>query len=179
MEATQEQQTTEQLKCKICNNKRPITKEEINKYIEYRDIWNIDTDDENMFSHFNIVDKKTCPGNKLHDYEWNMDFYEEMLKLTRKRKNGELDLTRNNNEISELEKRIESIEKNDSNEIEKLKEETEQKIKELTENKNKKIEELKNKIEKNKQDSEKIEKENPELEQTILNQTGQSWKKWL
>lgn len=169
----------EQLTCKICAKKRLVTEEEMKKYIEYRLLWGIDADDENMFVHFNRVDKKTCPGNKFHEYGWNMDFYENMLLLTRKRKTGDINLTRNNNENIDLEKRISAIMESSSNELKKLQEELNGKIIEISEKREKAIEELRAKIEKNKKSNEEIEKETPELEQTILSQTGQTWKEWL
>lgn len=169
----------EQLTCKICAKKRLVTEEEMRKYVEYRLLWEIDSDDDNMFVHFNRVDKKTCPGNKFHEYGWNMDFYENMLLLTRKLKNGDINLTRNNNENIDLEKRIVAIEESSSKELANILEETDRKIKEINEKKDKAVEELRNKIEKNRKDNEKLEKEAPELEQNILNQSGQSWKEWL
>lgn len=169
----------EQLTCKICAKKRLVTEEEMKKYIEYRLLWGIDADDENMFVHFNRVDKKTCPGNKFHEYGWNMDFYESMLLLTRKRKTGDINLTRNNNENIELEKRISAIMESSSNELKKLQEELNGKIIEISEKREKAIEELKSKIEKNKKSNEEIEKETPELEQSIQKRSGQSWKEWL
>lgn len=169
----------EQLACKVCASKRLVTEEEMKKYIEYRDMWNIDTDDDSMFEHFNRVDKKTCPGNNFHEYSWNMDFYENMLLLSQKIRSRDLNLTRNNNENIELEKRIATIEDSSSKELANIQEEYDLKIKELNEKKDKSIEELRVKIEKNRMDNEKIEKEAPELEQTILKQSGQPWKEWL
>lgn len=169
----------EQLMCEVCNGKRLVTEEEMKKYIEYRQVWNMDANDENMFEHFNRVDKKVCSGNLFHEYAWNLDFYESMLLLAQKINSSDLNLTRNKNEIVDLERRISIIEENSSKELAIIQEEFDKKMKELNDKKDKSIEELRVTIEKNKSDNEKISKETPELEQTILNRTGQNWKEWV
>jgi hypothetical protein len=169
--------TENQLKCKICEAKRPLTEEEIVESIEIMKRHNMKANQ--ILNMWSALDGDTCPEGGNHDYGWNPAFRESIMNDADKRKNNEVLIVKNNNENEELTKVCDKLEKETDAGIEKIRGDTEQKIKEMIENKDKKVNEMQDKMIKNKETNEELEKINPVLEENILKTSGRIWKEWL
>ncbi len=145
---------TEQLKCKICKTKRELSEEELKEL--YDIIEKKKLEPSAFIDILNICDGKTCNGDR-HEYDWNEEFFSEMLDDSAKIRENTAEIIRKTNENKDLEIKIIQ-----------LKKDTENKIKEFEE-----------KISKNKESNISMEKSNIELKDAILKASGREWNRWL
>lgn len=155
-----------QLKCQICDSKRLLTEEEITESIKVLTIRNLKPDQ--ILNIWSAYDGDTCPEGGNHNYEWNPAFREDIMDKANKRRKGDLDIVKYDNECEELTKASE-----------KLVEDTELKVKELTAYRDKILQETHDKIAAIEVTMSDIAIANPALEEEILKTSGRDWKGWL